>query len=388
MKNILPHKIALFALVLLCAAGTAHSAGVDMKEGEWEITSETSITMGAMSMPPMTSKTTHCLTREDPVPTTEKEKDCKVEDLKVVGNKVSWRIVCKEGEGEGEITYSGTSYKGTFRMKTVEGGETTKKTGKSGKKTPTKKTSEGAEDGETMTMNMKLSGRYLGPCPKGQKSGPTGETAKQMAGYQAMAESAQAQAKQQQAEHEARQRKAEAFLNKTVVPADEPGACEQDGFEWTEECEQKAGKLNLQDGEYEITIEEGSRIGPNSFLSEVKKSSASLGENAPVPRELLAGQPIGKVKRGKQKITWKVMAEGMESKGGVSYRGTSFEGVVTMKSYASNGIEQVQVKKVSGRRIGDAKYPVGRHYSPKRKDEKTGIIPDNPVKSIKKLFKF
>jgi len=384
MKNILPHNIALFALVLLCAAGTAHSAGVDMKEGEWEITSETSMSMGGMSMPSMTSKVTHCLTREDPVPTTEKEKDCKVEDLKVVGNKVSWRIVCKEGEGEGEITYSGTSYKGTFRMKTVEGGETKKKTGKSRTKTSTKKTTEDAGDGETMAMTMKLSGKYLGPCPKGQKSGPTGETAK----YQAMAESAQAQAKQQQAENEARQRKAEAFLNKTVVPAEEPGACEQEGFEWTEECEQKAGKLNLQDGEYEITIEEGSRVGPNSFLSEVKKSTASLGENAPVPGQLLSGRKVGKVKRGKEKITWRVTGEGSETKGGVSYHGSSFEGVVTTNTVAASGFEQFQMKKVTGRRIGDAKYPVGRHYSPKRKDDKTKIIPDNPVKSIKNLFGF
>jgi hypothetical protein len=29
MKKIVPHAMALFALVLLCAAGAAHSAGVD-----------------------------------------------------------------------------------------------------------------------------------------------------------------------------------------------------------------------------------------------------------------------------------------------------------------------------------------------------------------------
>lgn len=375
MKNVARHTVVLFAFILLCAGAIAHSAGVDMKEGEWEISSETSMTMGAMSMPPMANKSTYCLTREELVPKSEKDKDCKMVKQKVVGNKVSWHIVCKDSEGEGEITYSGTTYKGTFRMKTVEGGETTKK------RTLRKKT---AEDGETMTMNMKLSGRYLGPCPKGQKSGPTGETAKQMA----VANQAVAQGKKQQADMEAQQRKAEAFLKKIAVPADEPGACEQEGFEWTEECEQKAGKLNMQDGEYEITIEEGSRIGPNSFLSEVKKNTVSLGENAPVPRELLTGQQARKVKRGKDKITWRVSGEGMETKGGVSYSGSSFEGVVTTKSVAAGGFEQFQVKKVTGRRIGDAKYPVGRHYSPKQKDDKTGIIPDNPLKSIRKRFGF
>jgi hypothetical protein len=144
MKNLARQILVLFAVVLLCSGGTANSAPVDMKDGEWEVTSETSMTMGTMSMPSMTSKMTHCITRDDPVPASEKEKDCKVVDQKVVGNTVSWRVVCKDGEGEGEITYRGTSYKGTFRMKMAEGGE-------------------------TMTMNTKLSGKYLGPCPKSKK---------------------------------------------------------------------------------------------------------------------------------------------------------------------------------------------------------------------------
>jgi len=75
---------------------------------------------------------------------------------KIVGNKVSWRVVCPKGEGEGEITYHRTTYDGFMQMKAVE-------------------------DGQTMTMNLKLSGRHLGPCPTGQRSGPTGETARQMA---------------------------------------------------------------------------------------------------------------------------------------------------------------------------------------------------------------
>jgi len=31
MKNVARHTVILFALILLCAAGTAHPAGIDMK---------------------------------------------------------------------------------------------------------------------------------------------------------------------------------------------------------------------------------------------------------------------------------------------------------------------------------------------------------------------
>ena len=143
MKNVTRRTVVLFALILLFVAGAAHYAGVDMKEGEWESSTEMSMTMGAMSMPPMTGKSKYCLTREDPVPKSERDKDCKIVKQTVTGNKISWRMECKKGEGEGEITYRGTTYAGIFKMKMVE-------------------------DGQTMTMNTKLAGKYLGPCPKGR----------------------------------------------------------------------------------------------------------------------------------------------------------------------------------------------------------------------------
>lgn len=217
MKSIARPPVVLFAFLLLFAGTVAHSAGVDMKEGEWE------------------------------------------------------------------ISYRGTTYKGFFKMKMVE-------------------------DGQTMTMNTKLAGKYLGPCPKGQKSGPTGETAKQAA----VAKQAAAQGKKQQADMEAQQRKAEAFLKKAAVPAEEPGACEQRGFRWSSKCDQAVGKLNLEDGEYEVVIEEASRFGSGVTLSEVKRKTVSVGENDPVPQDLLGGQQAGAVKRGKNRITWKTSREGME----------------------------------------------------------------------------
>ena len=51
---------------------------------------------------------------------------------------------CKKTEGEGEISYRGTTYKGFFQMKMVE---------------------DGTDDDD----EHEDCGKYLGPCPKGQK---------------------------------------------------------------------------------------------------------------------------------------------------------------------------------------------------------------------------
>jgi len=378
MKKIVPHAMALSALVLLCAAGAAHSAGVDMQEGEWEILSETSMRMGTMSMPAMTSKVTHCLTHDNPVPSSEKEKDCKVMDQKVVGNKVSWRVVCPKGEGEGEITYHGTTYKGFLKMKMVEGGE-------------------------TMTMDMKLSGRHLGPCPRGQKSGPTGETAKQMAAGQQAAAQAQQQQAEMQAEQAANAKKGEAFMKRAVVPAEEPGACAQKGCSRTPECEKKIGELNLKPGDYEITIEQASRIGTSYTPVKTERKTVYLDEESPVPAALSCGRSAS-VKWGKERITWTETPGGGESKGGiprmlseivpsahavtgmtqggVSYHGNSFDGAMTNTMDLGGGMQSRDVTSFTGRWVGGGKPPRGMENSPSRPKG----VPGNPIPKVKGLF--
>lgn len=381
MKNVLRHTVVLFALLLLCAAGTAHPAGIDMKEGDWEISSVASMTMEGMSMPSMPSKSTYCLTREDPVPKSERDKDCRIVNRKVVGNTVSWRMECKKGEGEGEISYHGTTYDGFIKMKMVE-------------------------EGQTMTMNVKLAGKYLGPCPKGQKSGATGETAKQMAaGQQAVA-----QAQQQQAEQEALRKKCEEFVKRTAVPGEDPGGCEQAGFTRSQECEAKVGKLNLEYGQYEITVEEATRVSSSCALSETKRRTVCMNLDDPLPRELTKGRQVQKVKHGKDKITWRESYEGGEIMGGIVYRGASFEGVAIQKSRAGSDMELLQVTKVTGRRVGvgdctKERGPgaTGRGYSsqPRGGDSATQTdnlkkggdsathtdnILKNPVKKIRNLF--
>lgn len=368
MKNVLRHTVVLFALVLLCAAGTAHTAGIDMKEGDWEISSVASMTMGGMSMPSMPGKSTYCLTREDPVPKSDRDKDCRIVNRKVVGNTVSWRMECKKGEGEGEISYRGTTYDGFIKMKMVE-------------------------EGQTMTMDVKLAGKYLGPCPKGQKSGATGETAKQMAAGQQAA----VQAQQMQAEQEALRKKCEEFVKRTAVPADDPGMCEQDGSTRSKECEEKVGKLNLEYGQYEITVEEASRISSSCALSETKRKTVCMNMDDPVPQELRQGRQVRKAKRDKDKITWKESSESGETMGGIVYRGTSFEGVVIQKGRPGSGMEHLQVTKVTGRRVGVGdctkevdSADVGRGYTAKKKGGDSATHTDNilknPVKKIRNLF--
>lgn len=373
MKNVARQTVVLFALILLGVAGTAYSA-VDMKEGDWEISSETSMKMEGMAMPAQADKSTYCLTREDLVPKSEKDKDCKVVKQKVVGNTVSWRMECKKVEGEGEITYRGSTYKGNFRMKMVE-------------------------DGRTMNMNMKLAGKYLGPCPKGQKSGATGETAKRVAKGQEMAAQAKTQQAQLQAEQAANAKKGEALIKRSVVPAEERGACEQEGFGRTPGCEGKTGDLNLKPGEYEITVERGTRIGTAYTPVETERKTVCLTEDGPVPSALGAGRPLH-VKRGKEKITWTDAGGGRTTKGGILYRGNSLEGAVTSTTDLGAGGQSLAVAKVTGRRIGDGEcvggrdYSAqGRGYSAKRKkggDSATGEVKilKDPVKGIRNLFGF
>jgi len=381
MKNVVLKIAVLFVLILPCVGGTASSAGVDMKEGNWAITSETSMAMEGMSMPSMANKSTYCLTREDPVPKGKQDEECRIVHQKVTGNKVSWRMECKKGEGEGEISYHGTTYKGFFKMRVTE-------------------------DGQTMKMNMKLAGKYLGPCPKGQKSGATGETAKQMAKGQEMAAQAKRQQAQMQAEQAENTKRGEALVKRSAVPAEERGACAQEGFGRTPECERKSGDLNLTPGEYEITIEKVSKAGASYTPIQVERKSVCVTSEAPVPDALGAGTPRH-VKRGKEKITWTETAAGRTTRGGILYRGDSLDGALTNTMNLAPGQQVLYVTKITGRRIGDGGCVGGRDYSAKGRaysakrsigdsTKKSGgdsgthtdNILKNPVKGIRNLFGF
>ncbi len=374
MKRILFRVAIPMFCFILAGANAAHA--LDMREGEWEVVSETSMTMGAMSMPSTATKATYCLTREDPYPEVENEKDCKVVDQKIVGNKVSWRIVCKDAEGDGEITYGGTTYKGTFRFRTTEGVEKPKKgTAKSAPKARPKTGAEEDEGGEPMSMTMKLSGKYLGPCPAGQKSGPTRDTAKQVAKGQQAAAQAKVQAEQARVEGEKRKaeaekqmaeakkkaeenaaqgRKAEEFVKNTVVPPDDPGAYVQDGFAITKQCREKLGNDVPETGIYAVRFEKASAVGQFHKM-EVERNEVLLDDRQPVPGMLLGGR-AAKVKCGKGRITWSSNDGGMSVNGGIVYSGKTIEGAVrSTMSHGSEG-KSVEVVKVTGKWLGGRDY--------------------------------
>lgn len=135
-------RTVFFCTTILLTASA--SEGLDMREGEWEHTAEMVMEGMPFLIPP--TKIRVCLTKKDPVPVSEEDKDCIVKDHTISGNTVRWSVICKDkdgtSEGKGAITYSGSSYKGTIKMTMTD------------------------KKGATEQMTFKLSGKYLGPCTK------------------------------------------------------------------------------------------------------------------------------------------------------------------------------------------------------------------------------
>lgn len=136
--------------VLFCGVmfGSLAFAGVNMQAGNWETTVEMKMEGMPFPMPPTTYKMTQCLTQKDMVPNTStRDRKCEIRDQKIIGNKVTWKMICVDGqgrsEGDGEITYSGSSFKGVIRTKMMT-----------------------KDPSETMRSIMNMTGKRLGNCPK------------------------------------------------------------------------------------------------------------------------------------------------------------------------------------------------------------------------------
>lgn len=152
-RNALFIAAAVFAVLALLAAGcgdkpkdggqapapTASTPKMNMQEGQWEITTTAEMQgMPAGMMKPHTFTT--CLSQKDPIAKGKEQTDCKMQDLKTVGNTVSWTIVCPNATSKGTITYAGTSYDGLVEnVMKIEGKE--------------------------MVSKMTMKGKYVGPCP-------------------------------------------------------------------------------------------------------------------------------------------------------------------------------------------------------------------------------
>lgn len=141
-------KAVPFLAVLWLSAGLFGQG--PRRDGKWEVTMQMEMPGMPGKMPPMTTE--QCVTKEqadDPqraVPQQPQrggaQSDCKTEDYKVTGGKVTWTTKCTTPQpmtGTGEITYVENAYTGIMKMNMERGGQ-------------------------PMQMTMKLSGKRLGDC--------------------------------------------------------------------------------------------------------------------------------------------------------------------------------------------------------------------------------
>ena len=130
--------VVLGALLLVSSSAFAADS---IREGYWEVTSQTEMPGMPMKIPASTIK--HCYTKEDVKDQKKviaRDKNCTMTDYKVVGNKVTWAMKCTgQGAGtfNGETIFSADAYTSTMKMKS---------------------------QGQNMTVKVK--GKLIGECPK------------------------------------------------------------------------------------------------------------------------------------------------------------------------------------------------------------------------------
>jgi hypothetical protein len=116
------------AAVAWAALGWAASAAAMAQGGPdelWNMT--TKMEMAGMQMPASTQQV--CMKKGETRPESlQQDKNCKVTDQKMVGNKMTWKMVCTGKDamsGSGEMTRSADSMNGRMSMKDKDGDEMT-----------------------------------------------------------------------------------------------------------------------------------------------------------------------------------------------------------------------------------------------------------------------
>ncbi len=105
-----------FASTASAASKTKPSATPDMREGLWGITLIAAVPGTPRGMP---VRYTYCMVKKTIVPQKVKS-GCKIYDVKVEGNTVSWRGQCEAVETEGKVTYEeGTKFEGYVITRTT-----------------------------------------------------------------------------------------------------------------------------------------------------------------------------------------------------------------------------------------------------------------------------
>lgn len=130
----------LVGLVLSLFSAPLYAAAAEMRPGLWEITMTMEMPGMPYAMPPTTH--TQCVKPEDnksAIPA-EKSDECQIVDNKVSGNKMTWKMKCKNGTtGIGEITHKADSYDGSMKMTTQS-------------------------EGQKQQITMRYKGRRIGDC--------------------------------------------------------------------------------------------------------------------------------------------------------------------------------------------------------------------------------
>ena len=134
------------AVLLIAAVALPLSAGAQGKDDLWEVTVKMEMPGMPMAMPPVVTR--NCTAKnardEDYVPA---EKNCRMQDRKRSGNKLSYKIVC-EGKDPmtiaGEMTFGANSYEGRMQMS-------------------------GTANGRPMQMTQNFSGKRVGDCTASTK---------------------------------------------------------------------------------------------------------------------------------------------------------------------------------------------------------------------------
>ena len=376
----------VFLGVVLMVAGISGMAPlhaeISMSEGNWESVTEMIMEGMPFQIPP--TKVTQCLTKQNAIPGSDKDKNCKVISQSTTGNKVTWKVKCVDKEttmeGDGEVTYSGSSYKGTMAMKMTD------------------------KSGKTQNMKMNLSGRRIGECTdKGKMTVSVGgQEAQQI--DSAQIERMRADYEKTRADQERQQREQKArweVLAAVSVPEEDPGSCMVSGEKFQDPaCESKVGKLNLKPGQWEITTQEGIDQMGHPMVDDPKKTTQCITQESPM---ILAVQNNSgtRASRTSQKITWRFnRADSLkvDEKGGIIYKGDTLEGAIVRTEEYGSSAKIVHRTKISGQRIGDGNcLAQGREYtspgrdytSKKRKTTPaTPAQPSNPAKELRKLFRF
>jgi len=102
-------------LAMIVTAFTSANADINVKEGNWEITSKIEVSGMPIQVNIGEQKVTQCIDKQKIVPKTDKKinKYCTITDQNINGDTVSWKMQCTNAmHSEGSITYHGETFDG------------------------------------------------------------------------------------------------------------------------------------------------------------------------------------------------------------------------------------------------------------------------------------